>query len=77
MNLPAATTRLIEAVLDANQDAIIVTQSGSPINMQPWVSRTTTQVHMWVSKSHLITSIHNVLAQLADVSFTCGAVWRK
>ena len=53
MNLPEPTDRLISAVLDANPDAIIVTQSGAPINMQPWVSRATTLAHMWVSKPEL------------------------
>ena len=53
MNLPEPTGLLIAAVLDANPDAIIVTQSGAPINMQPWVSRTTTLVHMWVSKPEI------------------------
>lgn len=53
MDLPESTGRLIAAVLDANPDAIIVTQSGAPINMHPWVSRTTTLVHMWVSRSEI------------------------
>lgn len=50
MDLPESTDRLITAVLDANPDAIIVTQSGAPINMQPWVSRAKAMVHMWVSE---------------------------
>lgn len=49
MDLPEGTVRLVAAVLDANPDAIIVTQSGSPINMEPWTSRAKTQIHMWVS----------------------------
>lgn len=53
MDLPEPTGRLIAAVLDANRDAIIVTQSGAPVNMQPWVSRATTLAHMWVSKPEI------------------------
>jgi Glycosyl hydrolase family 3 C terminal domain. len=53
LNLPETTGRLIAAVLDANSDAIIVTQSGAPVNVQPWVSQTTTLTHMWVSKPEI------------------------
>ncbi|CAI7627936.1 unnamed protein product [Penicillium viridicatum] len=61
MDLPEPTGRLIAAVLDANPDAIIVTQSGAPINMQPWVSRTTTLVHMWYGGNEMGNGLADVL----------------
>ncbi|VUC32424.1 unnamed protein product [Clonostachys rosea] len=61
MNLPEATNRLVEKVLDVNPDAIIITQSGSPINMQPWASRTTTQVHMWYGGNETGNGLADVL----------------
>ncbi|KAF7530740.1 hypothetical protein PCG10_000250 [Penicillium crustosum] len=61
MNLPEPTDRLISAVLDANPDAIIVTQSGAPINMQPWVSRATTLAHMWYGGNEMGRGLADVL----------------
>ncbi|OQD96043.1 hypothetical protein PENSOL_c017G11380 [Penicillium solitum] len=61
MDLPEPTGRLIAAVLDANRDAIIVTQSGAPINMQPWVSRATTLAHMWYGGNEMGTGLADVL----------------
>src|SRR5258706_16339077 len=45
-NLPGCSDRLIAAVLEANPEAVIITQSGSPIAM-PWVDAATTLVHSW------------------------------
>ncbi|KAJ5213627.1 Glycoside hydrolase family 3 [Penicillium cf. viridicatum] len=61
MNLPEPTGRLIAGVLDANPDAIIVTQSGAPINMQPWVSWATTLAHMWYGGNEMGNGLADVL----------------
>ncbi|KAL4881058.1 glycoside hydrolase superfamily [Aspergillus karnatakaensis] len=46
LRLPPGADLLIETVLAANPDAIIVTQSGCPIEM-PWVSKADTLLHAW------------------------------
>ncbi|KAF2008490.1 glycoside hydrolase family 3 protein [Aaosphaeria arxii CBS 175.79] len=46
LRLPKRTDELIEAVLSANPNAIIVTQSGLPIEM-PWVNKAATLLHAW------------------------------
>ncbi|KAJ4244743.1 hypothetical protein NW762_014319 [Fusarium torreyae] len=46
LRLPGRVDQLVEAVLKANPDAIIITQSGLPIEM-PWVSQAATLLHAW------------------------------
>ncbi|KZL86535.1 glycosyl hydrolase family 3 [Colletotrichum incanum] len=46
LRLPGRVDDLIEAVLKANPDTVIVTQSGCPIEM-PWESNAATLVHAW------------------------------
>ncbi|KAL2674008.1 hypothetical protein Neosp_012454 [[Neocosmospora] mangrovei] len=46
LRLPGRVDELIEAVLSANKNAIIVTQSGCPIEM-PWESQASTLLHAW------------------------------
>ncbi|KAL6364575.1 hypothetical protein LRP88_01978 [Fusarium phalaenopsidis] len=46
LRLPGRVDELIQAVLSANKNAIIVTQSGCPIEM-PWESQASTLLHTW------------------------------
>ncbi|CAG1968513.1 unnamed protein product [Fusarium graminearum] len=46
LNLPGRVDELIGAVLQANPNAIIITQSGLPIEM-PWESQASTLLHAW------------------------------
>ncbi|GKU04859.1 beta-glucosidase k [Fusarium langsethiae] len=46
LNLPGRVDELIGAVLEANPNAIIITQSGLPIEM-PWESKASTLLHAW------------------------------
>jgi beta-glucosidase len=46
MRLPPHTDDMISAVLKIRPDAVIVTQSGTPVEM-PWVSQASTMLHMW------------------------------
>ncbi|CZR61435.1 related beta-glucosidase K [Phialocephala subalpina] len=68
MDLPRPTPKLIAAVLEANPDAIVVTQSGTPINMQPWVSKTTTQIHMWYGGSEVGNGLADILFGISNPS---------
>ncbi|KAL2825775.1 putative beta-glucosidase K [Aspergillus cavernicola] len=61
MDLPDPMPKLIQSVLDVNPNTIVVTQSGTPINMQPWVSTTTTQVHMWYGGNEVGNGLADVL----------------
>ncbi|TQN68578.1 putative beta-glucosidase I [Colletotrichum shisoi] len=46
LRLPGRVDDLIQAVLEANPDAVIVTQSGCPVEM-PWEPKAATLVHAW------------------------------
>ncbi|KAH7184809.1 glycoside hydrolase superfamily [Fusarium flagelliforme] len=46
LRLPGRVDELIGSVLEANPNAIIITQSGLPIEM-PWVSQASTLLHAW------------------------------
>ncbi|PVH74233.1 glycoside hydrolase family 3 protein [Cadophora sp. DSE1049] len=68
MDLPSPTPVLISAVLDANPDTIIVTQSGTPVNMQPWVLKTSTQVHMWYGGNEVGNGLADILFGITNPS---------
>ncbi|KAM0335307.1 hypothetical protein ACHAQA_000352 [Verticillium albo-atrum] len=46
LRLPPGADELVEVVLDANPNAIVVTQAGCPIEL-PWEKRVNTLVHAW------------------------------
>jgi beta-glucosidase len=60
MNLPHSSDRLIAAVLEANPEAVIITQSGAPIVM-PWVNAATTLLHTWYSGNEVGRGIADVI----------------
>lgn len=68
MDLPPDVSRLIASVLDAQPNAIIVTQSGAPISM-PWSSTASTLVHSWFGGSEVGTAIASVIFGTAN---PCG-----
>ncbi|KAH9211657.1 glycoside hydrolase superfamily [Leptodontidium sp. 2 PMI_412] len=61
MDLPSNVSKLISSVLKANPNSVIVTQSGTPINMLPWTQQATTQVHSWFGGNELGHGIADVL----------------
>ncbi|KAJ9150022.1 Beta-glucosidase [Pleurostoma richardsiae] len=59
LELPPAATHLIQAVLDANPNTIVVTQAGCTIEI-PWEHRTKAIVHAWYGgqeTGHAITDV--------------------
>ncbi|KAH6952443.1 glycoside hydrolase superfamily [Ilyonectria sp. MPI-CAGE-AT-0026] len=46
LRLPPGADELVEVVLDANPNAIVVTQAGCPIEL-PWERKTDTLLHAW------------------------------
>lgn len=46
MCLPPHTDDLVSSVLQIRPDAVVVTQSGTPVAM-PWVDQAQAMVHMW------------------------------
>ncbi|KAM0323484.1 hypothetical protein ACHAQA_008764 [Verticillium albo-atrum] len=61
MDLPGAVSELISAVVAANPNTVVVTQSGTPINMLPWVDSTSTLVHSWYGGNETGNGIADVL----------------
>lgn len=61
MNLSGAVPKLISAVVAANQNTVVVTQSESPINMLPWSDKATTQVHTWYGGNETGNGIADIL----------------
>ncbi|KFZ14141.1 hypothetical protein V501_03399 [Pseudogymnoascus sp. VKM F-4519 (FW-2642)] len=61
MDLPGNVSRLVSAVVEANPRTVVVTQSGTPINMLPWADKTTTQVHAWYGGNETGNGLADVL----------------
>ncbi|KAH7233008.1 glycoside hydrolase superfamily [Fusarium tricinctum] len=60
LNLPHAANRLVDAVLDANPNTIVVTQAGCSIEM-PWETKTKTLLHAWYGGQETGHAIVDVL----------------
>ncbi|KAK1658414.1 family 3 glycosyl hydrolase [Colletotrichum godetiae] len=67
LRLPGRVDDLIEAVLQANPNAVIVTQSGCPIQM-PWESKVATLVHAWFGGQETGHGLADVLFGRANPS---------
>lgn len=61
MELPGSIGRLIGAVVAANPRAVVVTQSGTPVNMLPWADEATSMVHAWYGGNETGNGIADVL----------------
>ncbi|KAJ5953684.1 hypothetical protein N7454_000580 [Penicillium verhagenii] len=60
MDLPGHTNALIDAVLDANPNAIVVVQSGTPVAM-PWASKAKAVIQAWYGGNELGNAIADVI----------------
>ncbi|UPK96510.1 hypothetical protein LCI18_007445 [Fusarium solani-melongenae] len=60
LDLPPAVDALIAAVVNANPNTVVVTQSGCPILM-PWLDETPTLVHAWFGGQETGNAIADVL----------------
>ncbi|KAF4840780.1 putative beta-glucosidase I [Colletotrichum siamense] len=67
LRLPGRVDDLIQAVLAANPNAIVVTQSGCPIEM-PWESQAATLVHAWFGGQETGHGLADVLFGKANPS---------
>jgi beta-glucosidase len=61
MDLPVTLPPLINAVLAAAPDTILVTQSGSPFNMLPWAKQVKTHCHVWFGGNEVGNGLADVL----------------
>ncbi|CEN61029.1 hypothetical protein ASPCAL07698 [Aspergillus calidoustus] len=61
MDLPATLPPLINAVLAAAPNTILVTQSGSPFNMLPWAEQVKTHCHIWFGGNEVGNGLADVL----------------
>lgn len=68
MDLPAGTDKLVSAVLDANPNAVIVVQSGTPVTM-PWEHKTKALLQAWYGGSEAGNGIADVV--FGDVNPVC------
>ncbi|KAK9455662.1 glycoside hydrolase superfamily [Dipodascopsis uninucleata] len=60
MDLPPPTDKLIEAVLNANPNTVIINQSGTPVTM-PWVDKASALVHAWYGGNETGNGIADVI----------------
>jgi beta-glucosidase len=60
MDLPGHSDTLIDAVLDANPNTIVVVQSGTPVTM-PWVSKAKAVIQAWYGGNELGNAIADVI----------------
>lgn len=60
MALIGHTNELVEAVLAANRNTVVVNQSGTPVEM-PWLSRAPALVHAWYGGNETGNAIASVL----------------
>ncbi|RPA84644.1 glycoside hydrolase [Ascobolus immersus RN42] len=67
MDLPGDQNKLIEAVIAANPNAIVVNQSGSPVTM-PWVEKVDTLLQAWYQGQELGNSLFDVLTGAVNPS---------
>lgn len=61
MDLPAGTDALISAVTAANPKTVVVMQSGTPVTMAPWISKTPALLHAWYGGNETGNAIADVL----------------
>lgn len=76
MDLPHGVDDLIEAVLAAEPNAIIVTQSGTPFTM-PWISRAKTVLHTWYGGNEIGNGIADVIYGKISPSGKLPLSWPK
>lgn len=60
MNLPPNTDELVEAVINANPNTIVVNQSGTPVEL-PWVSKAKGLIQAWFGGNELGNALADVL----------------
>ena len=66
-NLPGDQNRLIEQVLDINPNAVIVLNTGSPVNM-PWVNKAKSILQSWYAGQEYGNALFEILTGLVNPS---------
>ncbi|KAM0752485.1 glycoside hydrolase family 3 protein [Meredithblackwellia eburnea MCA 4105] len=60
IKIPGLSDELVEAVLSANKNTVVVTQSGTPVAM-PWIDSASTVLHAFFGGNELGTGLADVL----------------
>ena len=60
-NLPANQNKLIDAILEANPNTVLVINTGSPVNM-PWVSKAKAIVQTWFAGQEFGNALVDILS---------------
>jgi beta-glucosidase len=68
MNLPAGQDELIEAVVKANRNTVVVINAGSPVAMDRWVDRVPAILDMWYGGQEGGNAIADILFGVANPS---------
>ncbi len=66
-NLPGDQNRLIEQVLDINPNAVVVLNTGSPVNM-PWVNKAKSIIQSWYAGQEYGNALFGILTGLVNPS---------
>jgi beta-glucosidase len=72
MSLPPHTDELISSVLNVRPDAVVVTQSGTPVAM-PWADQAQAIVQMWYGGNEGGNGLADVL--FGDVNPVSGVIY--
>lgn len=76
MDLPPHTDELISKVLDANPNAVIAIQSGTPVAM-PWIDKANTVIHAWYGGNETGNAIADVIFGEVNPVSKPKCVWMK
>ncbi|CAB91166.1 glycosyl hydrolase family 3 [Schizosaccharomyces pombe] len=60
MTLPSLSDKLVYSILQSNPNTVVVTQSGTPIEM-PWISEAHTLLHIWYNGNELGNALANII----------------
>lgn len=74
MRLPDGMDELVEAVLEANPNTVIVNQSGSPVEM-PWLPKANGLLQAWFGGTECGSAIANVIFGEANPSGKLSMTW--
>lgn len=74
MSLPPHVDELVERILDVRPDAVIVTQSGTPVAM-PWAHRAKGIVQMWFGGNEGGNGLADVLFGDVNPVYTSPSVY--
>ncbi|KAI2462977.1 beta-glucosidase [Annulohypoxylon bovei var. microspora] len=74
MDLPPGSDALVEAIVAANPNVVVVNQSGTPVTM-PWVDKVPAIIHAWYGGNETGNAIANILFGVTNPSGKLPLSW--